>query len=186
MAPREAELLAALTRLAQWAPLAESSRSRDVIRALCAGFPLVDELTLSATVGGLPESARQKYATAMARGPDDILRVVEEAVESVVTRPRDHANMCTKRKRGRDATDASGAPTVCVFPSNREQHAQVRFTIYGVISKELGYVDGTGERVPLPALAETLVKLSFPGTSDAAFTWFTSTAPSIEIEEKDT
>ena len=95
----------------------------------------------------------------MARGPRGILEDVREAVEAVVTRPDDFPNMCAKGEARR----------VIVDPSNPDHHAKV-FTVYGILQRKLRYAGE--ERMPLPSLAESLVKLCFPGREEAKFTWF--------------
>jgi hypothetical protein len=171
MSKREADVLASLGRLALCAPAASTARAKDVVRALCAGFGMIDDAELSKTITGLTVGARTKYLAAMALGPAELMNVVEEVVDDVIANPSKFPNMCTKGKRRRSDVDAN-SPTVCVFPGNKEHHPQVRYTIYGALAVRLGYKDSAGERVPLPALVETLVKLSFPGTKDAEFTWF--------------
>ena len=164
MASFERELLDGLKRLGKHAPAAATSTAIDVVRALCAGFPVIDSDKLAATVAGLGDDVRAKYVAAMALGPAEVLRLVEDAVEAVATRPQDFSNMLVPAPSKR-ARDGSGAPSASARPlrasvADVASHDIVRFTVYGALKSSLGY--GGGARVPLPGLAETLVKLVRP------------------------
>ena len=80
----ESELLLSLQRLGVHAPVANTSHSRDIIRALCAGFPMIDDAALAEVIGGLTEEARVKYNIAMNLGPLQIVREVEDAIRGIV------------------------------------------------------------------------------------------------------
>jgi hypothetical protein len=170
------DVLASLARLGEHAPRALSAGAQVVVRSMCAGYPLVCDHELATAVGGLSADAQAKYLSAMARGPAAIMGEVEASVSSVVLRPQDHPNLwhSVKNKRGRDGSGSDfsvPAKTLRFNYRNASDHHGIRFTIYSDLKDRLDFAGG--ERIPFPALAETLVKLAFPGRDDAEFTWFT-------------
>jgi hypothetical protein len=56
-------------------------------------------------------------------------------------------------------------------PYNPAQHNKFRYQSYKMLSEQYDY-GGLGERVPLPVLAELLVKAILPGTGPADWTGF--------------
>jgi hypothetical protein len=102
----------------------------------------------------------------MSSGPAYTLELVLDAIESVVTTPLDHNNMCALKTNKR-------ARTVKIDHTNIEHHKAVRYSIYQVVRRKLDY---NGPRVPLPALAEIFVKVVVPGPNDEPLTWFQPSA----------
>ena len=177
-------LLGCLDRLSIHVPLAGNEETVNKANALCAENPLVFDnvddrpfgipVPNDAKFAGLTQEGIDKFFAVIARGPEEVVRIVEEAIEDVVTNPLLHKNMCNpvaKTKRG----EAPPPRTLRVDLLNLDHHTIVRYTVYSVLKSKFGY--GGGERVPFPALAETIVKLCFPGQPDTAFTQFNPSEP---------
>ena len=174
MARHESDVLASLGRLGRHVPAARKTAAADVMRALCAGYPLIDDKTVTAAVAALSNDGKSKYYAAMARGPLDVLAVVEECIDAVASTPGDYGNLCSKGTKKRPRA-------VNVDIKNVNDHNRIRFTVYDELRKRFGY---DGERVPLPTLAETLVKALFPGPDGVTFTWFQHGAAAARAEEE--
>jgi len=127
---------------------------------MCTDFSYMEEQIYADAVSSLTDAGKASHEAALARGPGSICNDVVAAIENVIERPAEFSNMCS---------GTGAARRVVVSPKRLEDHGKVRFTVYGVLRRTFGY---EGERVPLPPLAETLVKLAFPGPADAQFTWF--------------
>jgi len=127
---------------------------------------MISDQTRASEVASLDPDGQACYAAAMASGPAYTLELVLDAIESVVTTPLHHDNMCNAATKKR-------ARAVKIDHTNIEHHKAVRYTIYQVVRRKLDY---NGPRVPLPALAEIFVKVVFPGPDAEPFTWFQPSA----------
>ena len=67
-----------------------------------------------------------------------------------------------------------------VDPANKNDHNKIRFLAYKFLSRRYGY---NVERIPIPTLAEILVKATFPGTGVAEFTGFVPSSKARELDD---
>jgi hypothetical protein len=91
----------------------------------------------------------EKYHNAASRTDSDVVCDVVAAVRKALT------NKATQK----------------LSPYNPAQHNKFRYQSYKMLSEQYEY-GGLGERVPLPVLAELLVKAILPGTGPADWTGF--------------
>ena len=106
---------------------------------------------------------------AFSRGDDVIVEDVIWALQAALATPPS-----TKGKKEARKLD----------PSNVGQHNAVRFLCYKKLMERFGY--GGGKRVPLPILAEILVKAAFPGApSEGSFEFTGIIASSIAKTKND-
>ena len=134
-----------------------SPSARDFISSAVSAYVSVrggpdgdDALKRKEVVEACTDEAVELFDAALGRPDETIVEDVIAAVDKVL-----HAKPKTKE------TPAD--------PANRKDHNKIRFGVYRDLSRRYGY---NGERIPLPTLAEILVKATFPGTGVTEFTGF--------------
>ena len=103
-----------------------------------------------------------KFVTANTRDDVDIVADVVSAAEKVLRSP--------PIKKGKGKKPPANES---MSPINKGHHANFRYAVYRILCEKYDYF-GLRERIPLPMLAELLVKATFPGDGPADWTCFIS------------
>ena len=122
----------------------------------------------------VPPCAKSLYNAAMARGPVVIAEIARDVTVRVTSDASSYSNLVgtagkRKRKKSAEASD------LVADPLDEKEHRRFRYTIYREIETRLGY-HGAGFAVPLPVIAEQIVKIALPGPREELHTGFKASA----------
>jgi len=106
----------------------------------------------------------------MERGPKALAELARDVIVAVSSDPSSYSNLVGASGKRRRQESAHKIETVA-HPHDERAHKRYRFTIYREIASRLGY-SGAGFAVPLPVIAEQIVKIAFPGPRDEEFVVF--------------
>lgn len=141
----------------------DRNESKAAVAAYCKGHDFIDAAERAKQVATLSSDAITLYDNAARRPVDIHAALVERAVDKVQRSPQSYRSMvlekATKKREG-----------VYVRLDDPTTHNKVRMALYDIVRRELEYT--IPERIPLPVVVEMLIKVCFPGSEAAQFTWF--------------
>ena len=145
----------------------DRNESKAAVAAYCKGHDFIDAAERAKQVATLSSDAITLYDNAARRPVDIHAALVERAVDKVQRSPQSYRSMvlekATKKREG-----------VYVRLDDPTTHNKVRMALYDIVRRELEYT--IPERIPLTVVVDSviirLIKVCFPGSDAAQFTWF--------------